>query len=52
MGTLRSLPQAKVLVTHEVSMAEALASRAVFFEKGRIAAEGGVAEIADRFGWR
>lgn len=52
VGTLRSLPQAKVLVTHEVSMAEALASRAVFFEKGRIAAEGGVAEIADRFGWR
>ncbi len=50
--TVRSLPQAKVLVTHEVSLAEALAERAVFFSDGRIVAEGEVAEIADRFDWR
>ena len=52
VSTLRSLPQAKVLVTHEVQLASALAGRAVFFEKGRIVAEGGVDELADRFGWR
>lgn len=50
--TLRSLPQAKILVTHEVQLARALASRAVFFEEGRIVAEGDVSEIADRFDWR
>ena len=49
--TLRSLPQAKVLVTHEVAVAEALAARAVFFEHGRITGEGSVAEIANRFDW-
>ena len=49
--TLRSLPQAKILVTHEVALAESLANRAVFFQRGRIIAEGGVNEIADRFDW-
>ena len=52
LETLQSLPQAKVLVTHEVALAEALADRAVFFENGRIVAEGSVDEIADRFEWR
>ncbi len=49
--TLRCLPQSKVLVTHEISLASALADRAVFFEDGRIAAEGGVQELAHRFDW-
>ena len=51
LNTLKGLPQAKVLVTHEVAFAQALANRAVFFEHGRVAAEGGVAEIASRFDW-
>lgn len=50
--TLRALPQAKILVTHEVGLAAALADRAVFFENGRIIDEGGVEELADKFGWR
>ncbi len=50
--TLRSLPQAKILVTHEVGLAESLADRAVFFMEGRIVAEGGVNEIAKLFDWR
>ena len=50
--TLRALPQSKVVVTHEVGVAEALADRAVFFERGTIVAEGTVTEIADRFDWR
>lgn len=48
---LRSLPQAKILVTHDVSFAAALASRAVFFENGQMAGEGTVAEVVARFGW-
>ncbi len=52
IGTLQALPQAKILVTHEVALAEGLADRAVFFENGRIVAEGSVAAIAKRFQWR
>jgi len=48
---LRAIPQAKVLVTHDVAFARALASRAVFFEKGRVAGAGPVEEILHRFNW-
>jgi len=48
---LDRLPQAKILVTHDVDCARVLASRAVFFEKGRIAAEGSVEEVVARFQW-
>jgi cobalt/nickel transport system ATP-binding protein len=48
---LRELPQAKILVTHDVEFARALATRAVFFEKGRVAGEGTVDQIVGRFGW-
>jgi cobalt/nickel transport system ATP-binding protein len=49
---LQSLPQAKILITHDTQFAAALANRAVFFQKGRVAAEGAVAEILARFGWK
>lgn len=48
---LRSLPQAKLLVSHDVEFARALATRAVFFDHGRVAAEGTVEEIIRRFDW-
>jgi len=48
---LERLPQAKILVTHDVESARILANRAVFFEKGRIAGEGSVEEIIARFSW-
>ncbi len=48
---LRGLPQAKILVTHDTRLARALAARAVFFERGRVAGEGTVEEIVQRFGW-
>jgi cobalt/nickel transport system ATP-binding protein len=48
---LQGLPQAKILVTHDVEFAAALANRAVFFEKGMVAGEGTVSEIVGRFGW-
>ncbi len=48
---LASLPQAKLLVTHDVAFASALASRAVFFDQGRVAGSGTVREIVERFQW-
>ncbi len=49
---LGGIPQAKLIVTHDLSLAGSLAGRAVFFEQGRIAAEGSVDELAERFDWR
>jgi cobalt/nickel transport system ATP-binding protein len=48
---LDGLPQAKILVTHDVESARSLAHRAVFFEKGRITGEGPVDQILTRFHW-
>jgi cobalt/nickel transport system ATP-binding protein len=48
---LADLPQAKLIVTHNIRLAAALASRAVFFEKGKLVASGSVDEIARRFDW-
>lgn len=51
LALLVSLPQAKIIVTHDTVFAEALARRAVFFDRGRIVAEGTVAELRQRYGW-
>ncbi|MGD0498326.1 MAG: ABC transporter ATP-binding protein [Bryobacteraceae bacterium] len=48
---LAGLPQAKIIVTHNTPFAMALCSRAVFFQGGRIAAEGSVGEMIGRFSW-
>ena len=51
LSILRDLPQAIILVTHHADSARALADRAAFFDRGRIIAEGSVAEIVERFQW-
>jgi cobalt/nickel transport system ATP-binding protein len=51
-GLLDKLPQAKLIVTHNIPFAEAVCNRAVFFLTGKIAAEGSVSEVAERFAWR
>jgi cobalt/nickel transport system ATP-binding protein len=48
---LRALPQAKILVTHDMPFAQAISTRAVFFERGKITAEGSACELANRFDW-
>jgi cobalt/nickel transport system ATP-binding protein len=48
---LKTLPQAKVVVTHDMGFARALCERAVFFEGGRIVADGPVDEVIGRYGW-
>ncbi len=45
------LPQAKILVTHDIGFALALCQRAVFFQSGRIAAEGTLPDLIARFDW-
>jgi cobalt/nickel transport system ATP-binding protein len=51
VSVLGSLPQSKILVTHDVHFASALGARAVFFQKGRVAGSGGLAEVVERFTW-
>ncbi len=48
---LRELPHAQLIVTHDIPLARELASRAVFFEHGRVAGEGPVDQLVERFGW-
>jgi cobalt/nickel transport system ATP-binding protein len=48
---LAELPQAKILVTHDIPFAQAISHRALFFQDGRIVDRGPVEEIAARFGW-
>ena len=51
VALLKRLPQGKIIVTHDVSFAGALATRAVFFTQGKITGEGSVNEIIQRFDW-
>ena len=48
---LAGLPQAKLIVTHHTRFAAELSTRAVFFEKGKLVADGPVQEIVQRFDW-
>ena len=48
---LSKLQQAQLLVTHDIALARALTDRAVFFDQGRIVADGPVDEVVGRFDW-
>ena len=48
---LASLPQAKILITHDMHLARELCCRAVLFSNGSIAAEGSVEQVAQRYEW-
>jgi cobalt/nickel transport system ATP-binding protein len=52
MDLLRTLPQPKLIATHDASFALALTHRAIFLRAGRILADGPASEIIDRFNWR
>lgn len=51
LEVLRGLPQAKLIVTHDVWFARMLAQRAVFFQHGRIAGAGTLDEVLAEFHW-
>ena len=48
---LHGLPQAKILITHDMHFARAICSRAAFFNNGSIVAEGSVEQVAQRYDW-
>ena len=48
---LQNLPQAKILVTHDISFARSICTRAVFFQNGAVAATGSIGDVVDQFGW-
>jgi cobalt/nickel transport system ATP-binding protein len=48
---LKGLPQAKLIVTHDIPFARSLATRAVFFQEGRVAQDGPVEDVVQRFEW-
>ncbi len=48
---LRRQSMAKLIITHDSRFALETTTRAVFFEKGRIVAEGPTADIIERFDW-
>jgi cobalt/nickel transport system ATP-binding protein len=48
---LTQLPQAKILVTHDIPFAHAVCGRSVFFRDGKIVADGPVEQVAGQFGW-
>lgn len=51
IGLLREIPQPKIVVTHDMVLAQAVGTRAVFFEKGKIRGMGTVTEMMNQFGW-
>ena len=48
---VRSLPQPKIIATHDVHFAAALSRRAVFLQNGRLLADGEIEKIVEEFGW-
>ncbi len=48
---LRQLPQAKIIVTHNTLFAQALAGRAVFFQRGKNIGEGKPSDVHQEFSW-
>ena len=48
---LHRLPQAKIIVSHDLDLARELATRAVFFSEGRVVATGSVDQLVARFLW-
>ena len=51
VNILRDLSQAQCVVTHDLTLARQLASRAVYFEGGRITLEGDVEDVIAGAGW-
>jgi len=48
---LAGLPQSLLLATHDVVFAAQLAQRAVFFDRGRIIADGPIDQVVQEFRW-
>ena len=49
--TLQELPQAKIVITHDTQFASLVATRGLFFQSGKIAAQGPVGDLVAKFDW-
>jgi cobalt/nickel transport system ATP-binding protein len=52
IALLRELPQAKLVATHDIDFAEAIAKRGIFLEGGRVRDSGLLVQLASRYRWR
>lgn len=48
---LKALPQSKIIATHDIHFAAQLSNRAIFLDRGRLLADGNLAEIVKRYEW-
>lgn len=48
---LQRLPQAKLIATHDIAFARAMARRAVFFDAGRVFRDGPLEQVLAETGW-
>jgi cobalt/nickel transport system ATP-binding protein len=48
---LQSLPQARLVATHDAAFARAVSNRALFLERGRLSCDGPTPEVLSRFSW-
>jgi len=48
---LKTLPQSKIIATHDIHFAAQLSNRAVFLDRGRLLADGDLSDIVQRYGW-
>ena len=48
---LRTVPQPKLIATHDVHFAAALSDRAIFLNGGRLIADGKLQDVIERFDW-
>lgn len=51
MTLLGSLPQTRIIATHDIGFARSLCSRAVFFERGRIVCDGPLDQVLAEMRW-
>lgn len=51
LEVLQSLPQSKLVATHDINFARVLSKRAVFLQNGKLVADGEVDDIIRRFSW-
>jgi cobalt/nickel transport system ATP-binding protein len=48
---ISGLPQTKLVITHDTRLAESVAERAVFFQRGRIISDGSVEQVLQEADW-
>ena len=48
---LKTLPQSKIIATHDIHFAAQLSNRAIFLDRGQLLADGDLAGIVERYEW-